>query len=137
MRAMVLGAPRMTVAMKESPLRGPAELKRFFSLVGGHPYLVRRGLREMVSRRTGIAAIEAGACRDDGPFGDHLHRLLISLGRDAELCQAMRQVLQGAPSIPRPAFYRLRSAGVVTGDSPGETTARCRLYRAYLEQQLA
>src|SRR5205085_11968797 len=65
------------------PLGGPEELKRFFNLVGGHPYLVRRGLHEMARRGMRLAAIEADACRDEGPFGDHLRRLLLSLGRAA------------------------------------------------------
>jgi hypothetical protein len=119
------------------PLHGPEELKRYFALVGGHPYLVRRGLREMVSRRAGIAAIEAEACRDDGPFGDHLHHLLISLGRDSELCQAMRALLQGDSALSRGDFYRLRSAGVLLGDSPEEAKLRCRLYREYLAGRLS
>ena len=49
-----------------SPLQGNADLVRFFRLVGGHPYLVQRGLYEMVTHHLDIAAFESQADRDEG-----------------------------------------------------------------------
>src|SRR5206468_853191 len=37
------------------PLRSDAEVARFFALVGGHPYLVRRGLHRMVTDNLDLA----------------------------------------------------------------------------------
>src|SRR5438132_3636856 len=62
-----------------SPLRDAAELARFYHLVGGHPYLVRRGLHEL-AHGTRLSVFEAQADRDEGPLGDHLRRILVMLG---------------------------------------------------------
>src|SRR5579872_7097119 len=48
---------------------------RFQMLVGGHPYLVRRGLDVMVAEGLDIDMIEAQADREDGLYGSHLHQL--------------------------------------------------------------
>jgi serine/threonine protein kinase len=111
-----------------SPLRTEEEEARFFRLVGGHPHLVRRGLYEMVSNGLDLAALEAQAAHDEGPFGDHLRRLLISLTQDAGLCEVARGVLRGKPCPTPESFYRLRSAGLMSGDSESDVRPRCRLY---------
>src|SRR5262249_23091978 len=43
------------------PLENEAAVKRYFDLLGGHPYLVRCGLHRMVSDGLGIEEIEAQA----------------------------------------------------------------------------
>ena len=50
-----------------SPLRTPEEVARFHLLLNGQPYLVNRGLTEMVGRGIDIAKLEAEADRDEGP----------------------------------------------------------------------
>jgi hypothetical protein len=118
------------------PLRDGAEVARFYRLVGGQPYLTRRGLHEMASQGIGIAEIEAEADHDAGVFSDHLRGLLIVLARNPELAAAMLHVLheQACPSAE--SFYRLRSAGVVVGHAAQEARPRCRLYAAYLARHL-
>lgn len=105
-------------------------------MTGGHPYLTQRGLYEMVHRKTGLAAIEAKAVDEEGPFGDHLRRLLMSLEREKALCDAIRSVLQGQAGLTIANFYRLRSAGVLSGDSPQDARPRCELYARYLKRRL-
>jgi DNA-binding winged helix-turn-helix (wHTH) protein len=119
-----------------SPLRNPAEVERLFHLVGGQPFLVRRGLHELVTRHLTIAALEEQADREEGLFGDHLRRLLVLLAPEPALCDAVRAVLQGRPCPDYPQFYRLRSAGILAGESPREARPRCRLYATYLERHL-
>jgi len=41
-------------------------------------------------------------------------------------------VLAGRPASSAELFYRLRSSGVVTGESVRLMHARCRLYEIYL-----
>src|SRR5205807_3161446 len=65
-----------------SPLRDGAEVARYYRLVSGQPYLVRRGLEEMATHSVDMAAFEAQADRDEGIFGDHLRRILVSLLKD-------------------------------------------------------
>jgi len=58
------------------------------------------------------------------------------LARDAGLSEAVRGVIREGAPPDTDSFYRLRSAGVITGDSPRQAQPRCRLYAAYLEQNL-
>ena len=53
-----------------SPLRSQLELRQFYDLLGGQPYLTRRGLHELTSRDLSFADFEIQATRDEGPFGD-------------------------------------------------------------------
>jgi hypothetical protein len=119
-----------------SPLKNREETARFFQLVGGQPYLVRRGLYEMAARSISITEFEAQADRDEGPFGDHLRRMLVLLVQDQALCDAVRFVLQGRSCPSAESFYRLRSAGVVSGDMFRNAQPRCRLYANYLARHI-
>jgi len=117
-------------------LQTPEELASFYRLVGGHPYLLHRGLADIKAQRITLTTLEALASRDEGPFGDHLRRILLLLARDPALCDVVRQVLRGQPCPSAESFYRLRSAGVMSGDSARDARPRCQLYATYLEQHL-
>jgi hypothetical protein len=120
----------------DGPLRDKAEIARFYRLVGGHPYLAQRGLYEMVTRGLDFATVEARADREEGIFGDHLQRLLVSIERDPALLEGLRAFLQGQAALKVPHFFRLRSAGVLAGESPQEAHTRCELYAHYLKKRL-
>jgi hypothetical protein len=122
-----------------APLRDREEVARFFALVGGHPYLVRRGLHALATHACELEALSEAAGAE-GTFGDHLRRLLSGLQRDAGLCEAVRAVLAGQPCPTADSFYRLRSAGVVVGVRPEgartEARLRCQICAAYLAERL-
>ncbi len=120
-----------------SPLRDAAEFRRFFALVGGQPYLVRRGLTEMTSGHVPFTEFAQAADRDEGIFGDHLRRILVLLAKDQELTDVVRGVLRGLPCPNITSFYRLRSAGVMAGDSPQQVRPRCEIYATYLKKHLS
>lgn len=120
----------------KSPLKNADELGRFVKLVGGQPYLVRRGLYEMITQKMELPVLEQQADRDEGIYGDHLRRLLVSLAKDNELCDVMRGVLLGDPCPTPESFYRLRTAGLIIGDTAREAKPRCGLYAAYLKRHL-
>jgi hypothetical protein len=120
----------------QSPIKSQDELNRFYRLVGGHPYLVRRGLHELSSQKISFEAFEAKAARDEAFYGDHLRRILVLLVRDAKLTEVMRGVLNNQPCPDSESFDRLRSAGLVLGNIPEEARPRCRLYAAYLRRHL-
>ena len=119
-----------------SPLKSAGEVAPFFKLLGGQPYLTRRGLNEMASHSQDFRAFEAQACRDEGPFGDHLRRILFSLAQDSSLCDTLRGLLDGRRTAATEDFYRLRSAGIVAGESAREMYPRCELYQRYLSRHL-
>jgi hypothetical protein len=119
-----------------SPLAGTGQVTAYFRMVGGHPYLVRRGLHEMTTRNTPLAEFESRSDSDEGPFGDHLRRILVLLAQDTALCDVVREVLRGRPCPTAESFYRLRSAGVIAGDSARDSRPRCQLYATYLQRHL-
>lgn len=119
-----------------SPLRDEAEITRFFALVGGQPYLVRRALSEIASGHVTFTEFARAADHDEGIFGDHLRRILVLLARDQELTEVVRGILRGLPCPNATSFFRLRSAGVMAGDSPQEARPRCEIYATYLKQHL-
>jgi hypothetical protein len=119
-----------------APLRNNSELTEFFHLVGGQPYLVRRGLHEMVTRDIGISDFARTADRDEGIFGDHLRRILVTLAKNPQLLEAVQQILRGRPCSSEETFYRLRTAGILTGDSMHDARPRCRVYTSYLQHHL-
>lgn len=118
------------------PLSSPSGVEAYLALVGGHPYLVRRGLHEMVRHGVRIAEFRAAAARDGGIYKDHLRRIVLSLHRDPALCAAVRGMLLGESLPSDEAFSRLRSAGLLCGEAPEVGTFRCELYRLYLTRHL-
>ncbi len=119
-----------------SPLRSPQETRRFQDLVGGHPDLVRRGLRAMVAKQMPLDVLDAEADHENGLFADHLRRMLHPIYRDQTLVEAVACLLRDAPLPPDDSFYRLRSAGVIVGSSADDARLRCDLYRRFLVRRL-
>jgi serine/threonine protein kinase len=119
-----------------SPLRNEAELRRFHALLGGQPYLVRRALNELAEERVKFEVLVAEADRDEGIFGDHLRRMLVMLAKDSELMETVRGMLQGKPSLTVASFYRLRSGGLLRGNSLADAQLRCEIYGTYLKRHL-
>lgn len=119
------------------PLTDKEQIVRFHRLIGGHPYLGQRGLYELYQKRADLFALEQNADQDDGPFGDHLHRLLVSLSMDQGLLEELRAFVLSGSTLSNSAFYRLRSAGVLSGETAAEPRLRCELYVRYLKQHLS
>ncbi|PYY14009.1 MAG: hypothetical protein DMG61_11425 [Acidobacteria bacterium] len=119
------------------PLKNTAELSAFYELLGGHPYLTRRGLHEMTAHSASLEKFSARAGRDEGPFGDHLRRVLVMLAQEQSICEVVRAVLAGRQSGTPEDFYRLRSSGIVSGEPGHDMRIRCRLYETYLKQHLS
>ena len=120
-----------------SPLAAEADERRFYDLVGGHPYLVRRGLHFMASTGAGLDDFEREVESSDGPLADHLQYLLHAIASDADLKEAVRAMLAGRECRSAESFYLLRGIGVVAGEAPSEMRPRCALYERYLREHLA
>jgi serine/threonine protein kinase len=118
------------------PLSNESELGRFYMLLGGQPFLTQRGLHEMAERALPFLEFVAGAARDDGPYGDHLRRIFVSLNQDAALSEVVRDVIGGKHSSSTDSFYRLRSSGIVAGECARDMKLRCELYDQYLSRHL-
>ncbi len=121
-----------------APLKSQDELTRFYRLVGGHPYLVRRGLYEMATRKISFDTFEEQAPRDEACYGDHLRRMLVLLVRDASLAEVMRGCCE-QPALPHDREFRppAKRRAWSSGHIPEEARPRCRLYASYLRRHLA
>lgn len=119
-----------------SPLSTEAELARFYQLVGGHPFLVRRGLHELATMHLRLDDLIQHADNEDGIFGDHLRRIPLLLAEDPEFRTIVRGVLMGKMCPTFISFARLRSAGLVKGTSESDVQPRCQLYASYLRRHL-
>jgi hypothetical protein len=117
-----------------SPLKSQSDIERFYELLGGHPLLAQRGLHEL--RRMSVSKLLETASSDDGPFGDHLRRMLVLLAADPDLMPAVERVLRGTGTFTSDQYFRLLRAGIFVGDSPQKAQPRCRLYKEYLERHL-
>lgn len=105
---------------------GVGESARLYALLSGQPYLTRRGLEVLAA---------GGTLEDSSVFDEHLERLLFSLSQEPALRQATRQLLDGRPPAVE-AFFRLRAAGVLVGESATQARLRCPLYENYLRKHL-
>ena len=115
--------------------QGGAATQALRELLGGHPYLLVRGLREMAERSLDVAVLADLALRPGGPFHDHLDGMLRYVYGDEELRADLRHVLDGHGCSDR-GFFRMRTAGVLAGDAPESSRLRCGLYARYFTRCL-
>ena len=120
-----------------SPLKCSQQVRKFIEIVGGQPHLVRLGLYAMATLGIDVMELERQCLRDDWIIADHLRRIQSMAERDASLAEAVKRLLRGEPVADRDSFYRLRSAGIVTGDSVASAAFRCGLYADYLKTHLS
>jgi DNA-binding SARP family transcriptional activator len=118
------------------PLESGADLERFYRLLSGHPYLTALGLAMMRNTGMDLDSLIAVADTDEGPFGSHLRQMLTGLQQDPELLSVVIGVLNDRMTGSLSDFYRLRSAGIVTGLSLQAVRMRCQVYHAYLKRHL-
>lgn len=118
-----------------SPLVSSAEVGRFFELVGGHPYLVHRSLYEM-SRGIKFAEFEKKLKKDGWVFDDHLQRIRVLLAASPPLRELVAAMLRGESCQGEEEYFRLRAAGILSGDSMKRARLRCKLYETYLGSHL-
>jgi uncharacterized caspase-like protein len=117
------------------PLVNDKELSDFYDLLGGHPFLVRSGLYLMITQQLRFSNFLEVAMREDGLFGDHIRRFIELLEKKPEIKEEVRNILQGKLCSTE-NFYRLRSAGLMAGESAHDVRPRCRLYEIYLRKHL-
>ncbi|HXU38391.1 MAG TPA: AAA-like domain-containing protein [Blastocatellia bacterium] len=118
-------------------LQNEEEVAAFHGLLGGHPYLTQCGLYEMVKNNASLDAILEMGKKDDGVFGDHLKRMLVTLQQERALFEELRCYLVSKQKLSEDALSRLRSSGILSSDSTKEPRLRCELYAAYLERHLS
>ncbi|MBD2778511.1 AAA-like domain-containing protein [Iningainema tapete] len=110
-------------------------LQQLFPLLSGHPYLVRKALYLVASRQITPKELFTNATAPNGPFGDHLRRLLSLLYDKQELIQGLQLVISQNICPDRQIFWRLQGSGLVRA-SGQSIIPRCDLYAEYFRENL-
>lgn len=111
------------------------ELLELYTLVGGHPYLMRKALLEVGRTSAKIGDLLAKSDVGDGIFTDHLNRMFEAIHTDPEISSELCNLLvKGAISYG--AGMRLCAAGVLSVDSHAALRPRNALYDRYLRRRL-
>ncbi|KST70389.1 hypothetical protein BC008_45180 [Mastigocoleus testarum BC008] len=113
------------------------EVKQLMTMVGGHPYLVRRALYEIARGRISLSQLIQIAPTEEGMFSDHLRRHLSNLQQDEKLLAAMKQVIKSRSSVrlDTKSAFKLRSMGLVKFQG-NDVIPLCNLYRLYFRENL-
>jgi len=114
-----------------SPLVSPGQIEALRALTAGQPFLTRRALDTVKRGVMDFPALLAGADRDEGPFGDHLKRILVAVSQLPEVLEALRASLESSRLKDAAGFHRLLSAGVMYQTGDNEIAFTCDLYRRY------
>jgi len=114
-----------------SPLT-PAQVQRACELVGGQPFLTRRTLDVLARKTMDFDTLLETSTRDDGPYGDHLKRILISVSQMPAVLDALRVSITNPDFHESEGVYRLIASGVAQQTAGNKITLMCELYRNYL-----
>jgi hypothetical protein len=106
------------------------------ALLGGQPYLTRQAFYCLRTTTPSLSELTRLATDEEGPFGDHLRRLLWTLKRVERTGLAVKQILLNRRCDNESEFQRLKSAGIVSGDSHAAARLRSELYRRYFTKHL-
>jgi hypothetical protein len=113
-------------------LSSPGEVQALRGLVAGQPFLIRRALDTVKRGVMDFPALLSQADRDDGPFGDHLKRILVAVSQLAEVVEALKTSLENPQLKDAEGLHRLLAAGVVYKTGNNQIAFTCDLYRRYL-----
>ena len=116
------------------PLKG-SDLDELTVLLGGHPYLTRKALYLLASKRISFKKLHNTASDDDGPFGDHLRNHLFRMSNYPELKEGMIGAIKYQRIADEHVFFRLRGAGLVRRVG-NEELPRNSLYSEYFGKRL-
>jgi hypothetical protein len=106
------------------------------SLLGGHPYLVRRALYLIASGSVTTRGLFDAASEMRGPFGDHLRYHFFRLNGNDDLIAGLRQIIDEQKYNDDQVAYRLQSAGLVRMGGKRTAVPRCQLYADFFKEHL-
>ncbi|KYC34635.1 hypothetical protein WA1_50425 [Scytonema hofmannii PCC 7110] len=113
------------------------QIEQLMTLVGGHPYLVRKALYHIRRRDVTLEQLMKAAPTEAGIYSDHLRRHLLNIQQYPQLMEALRQVVTKSRPVeidPEPAF-KLDSMGLIKLQG-NEALPRCDLYRHYFRDHI-
>jgi len=108
--------------------------KTVYEITRGHPYLSQCAFA-FLAKGGSVEELVSSAVRQDGPFGTHLNRLLVTVSQNPEMLAEVKRLLQGEAFENPTTRYRLQSAGVVSISDSGAPEFRVPTYDSYLRSE--
>lgn len=118
----------------QSPVQSE-QVEQLWRLISGQPFLTRRALDVLARGEIDFPMLLLKATEDDGPFGDHLKRILISVSQIPAVLEALRAPISGSSFKDSEGVQRLIAAGVARKNGD-RIELSCPLYRDYLSRHL-
>ncbi len=112
-----------------------SQVQQLWDLTGGQPFLVRRALDVLARKTIDFNELMETAIRDDGPFGDHLKRVLISVSQMPSVLEALTASISNPDFRESEGVHRLIASGVARQEG-NKVVLMCNLYRDYLASHL-
>jgi hypothetical protein len=119
-----------------TPIKSKEEIAQLHMLVAGQPFLIRRALDVLARGAYSFDDLMQTADRDDGPFGDHLKRILISVSQMPKVLATLQTSLSNPQIRENESLSRLLSAGIVEQCPDKSVRISCPLYGAYLGRHM-
>lgn len=112
-------------------------LEKLISLVGGHPYLLRKAFYHLRRRDVSGDKLIETAATEEGIYSTHLQQHLWILQQNPLLAGQLSQVVMKNKSVELDAefAFTLNSMGLVKLQG-NECSPRCELYRLYFRDRL-
>lgn len=105
-----------------------------YKFLGGHPYLTRKSLYLVATKKQNWESIKSLSMSESGPFGDHLKHYRWILLKDEGIKNGLLQLIKGK-SCKYDIQNRLLQAGLLK-DNFGKIEIRCDLYKNFFESKL-
>lgn len=117
-----------------SPLN-QEQLNDLMDLTGGHPFLTRLALYQLVTQKIDFDSLLTQAAQDTGPFGEHLKRYRSLISDNPELEQTLSDILLRQYYEKNQNYYRLKSTGLIK-EVGKQVILRNNLYTRYFWYRL-
>ena len=116
---------------------GAGEVTQMMTLIGGHPYLLRKGFYHLRRGDLDLTELITTGPTESGIYSDHLRRHLLNLKRYPELATACKEVMRRSRSVELEAdvAFKLESMGLIRLRG-NEATPRSHLYQEYFRNHL-
>jgi len=114
-----------------SPIKRRQDLEALQNLLGGQPFLTHRALDIIASGQMTIETLLAKAADDEGPFEDHLKRILVSVTQMRAVWEALVSSLSTPDLTDSEGLQRLVAAGILVRKGRNFELV-CELYKRYL-----
>lgn len=118
------------------PLKNDEQVQELYDWLSGHPYLVRSAFYMISGCGWDFSKLKESAADEPGIFGDHFRYLVSRVITDESLKRSLVQVLNENTCEFDTHFLRLRSMGLITGETRTDARIRCKLYEDYFRRLL-